>query len=132
MTEAQRKRCKESRQPGPSASEPARRARMVKPMGFLREVELGASFAPFAAFREYFGFVPSLFRCQSLLPRLVEAETSLATSILFQDRALSRKQKECLLLVLATANRNGYCATAHYPMLDLLGEPEERSHHLLP
>ena len=46
-------------------------------MGFFREVELGVSFAPFSAFREHFGFVPSLFRCQSLLPRLIEAETGL-------------------------------------------------------
>jgi len=70
-------------------------------MGFLREVELGVSFGPFSAFREHFGFVPSLFRCQSLLPRLVEAETGLLASILFKDRSLSRLQKERLLLLLA-------------------------------
>ncbi len=90
-------------------------------MGFFREVELGVSFAPFSAFREHFGFVPSLFRCQSLLPGLVEAEGSLVASILFKDRSLSRQQKERLLLVLAAANRNSYCATMHYQMLCLLG-----------
>ena len=100
-------------------------------MGFLREVELGVSFAPFSAFREHFGFVPSLFRCQSLLPRLIEAETGLVASILFKDRSLSRQQKERLLLVLAAANRNAYCATAHYQMLSLLGEPEEQLDQLL-
>ena len=100
-------------------------------MGFFREVELGVSFAPFSAFREHFGFVPSLFRCQSLLPRLIEAETGLIASILFQDRSLSRQQKERLLLVLAVANRNAYCATAHYQMLSLLGEPEEQLDQLL-
>jgi RNA polymerase sigma-70 factor, ECF subfamily len=100
-------------------------------MGFLREVELGVPFAPFSAFREHFGFVPSLFRCQSLLPRLVEAETGLLASILFKDRSLSRQQKERLLLVLAAANRDSYCATMHYQMLCLLGEPEERLDQLL-
>src|SRR6266568_4758759 len=98
-------------------------------MGFLREVELGVSFAPFSAFREHFGFVPSLFRCQSLLPGLVEAEGSLVASILFKDRSLSRQQKERLLLVLA--NRNSYCATMHYQMLCLLGEPEEQLDQLM-
>ena len=100
-------------------------------MGFLREVELGVPFAPFSAFREHFGFVPSLFRCQSLLPRLVEAETGLVAPILFKDRSLSRQQKERLLLVLAAANRDSYCATMHYQMLCLLGEPEERLDQLL-
>src|SRR6266567_3802956 len=100
-------------------------------MGFFREVELGVSFAPLSTFRECFGFIPSLFRCQSLLPRLIEAEAGLAESILFQDSGLSRKQKERLLLTLAVANRNTYCAAAHYQMLCLLGEPEESVDRLL-
>ena len=99
-------------------------------MGFFREVGLGVS-APFSAFREQFGFVPSLFRCQSLLPRLIEAETGLVASILFKDRSLSRQEKERLLLVLAAANRNTYCCTAHYQMLSLLGEPEEQLDQLV-
>src|SRR5271166_6073001 len=100
-------------------------------MGFFREAELGVSFAPFSAFREHFGFIPSLFRCQSVLPRLLEAEAGLAATILFQDRALSRRQKERLLLILAAGNRNAYCATLHYQMLSLLGESEERLDQLL-
>ena len=100
-------------------------------MGFFRGVELGASFAPFTTFRDHFGFVPELFSCQSLAPRLIEAEAGLTTSILFRDRALSRQQKERMLLVLAAANRNVYSATAHYQMLCLLGEPEERLDLLL-
>jgi uncharacterized peroxidase-related enzyme len=95
-------------------------------MGFLREVELGSSFPPFAAFRDGLGYIPSLYRCQSLLPRVVEAECALAVSILFQDSALSRLQKERLLLTLAAAGGNTYCAASHYQMLCLLGEPEER------
>jgi RNA polymerase sigma-70 factor (ECF subfamily) len=100
-------------------------------MGFFREVELGASFAPSAALREYFGFVPAVFRCQGLLPRLIEAEAGLAASIVFQDRALSRKRKERLLLILSAAIRSAYCSTTHYQMLCLLGEPEERIDQLL-
>ena len=100
-------------------------------MGFFKEVELGASFAPLAALQEYFGFVPAVFRCQGALPRLIEAETGLAASIVFQDGALSRKRKERLLLILAAANHSAYCATTHYQMLSLLGEPEERIDQLL-
>jgi len=100
-------------------------------MGFFQEVERGASFPAFAAFREHFGFVPNLFRCQTLLPRLIEAEAGLAASILFHERALSRTQKERLLLTVAVATRNPDCATSHYQMLCLLGEPEERLDQLL-
>jgi RNA polymerase sigma-70 factor (ECF subfamily) len=100
-------------------------------MGDWGTAALDASSAPVVALREYFGFVPSVFRRQSLLPRLIAAETDLAAPILFQRRALSQKQKELLLLTLAAANRNTYCATAHYQMLCLLGEPEERLEQLL-
>lgn len=100
-------------------------------MGFLQEVNLGVSFAPFAALQECFGFVPSLFRCQSLLPRLIEAEAGLAGVILSRGRALSRKQKERLLLMLAAANRNAYGAAAHYQLLCLLGETEDWLDRLL-
>jgi uncharacterized peroxidase-related enzyme len=100
-------------------------------MGFLREVELGAGFPAFATFRECLGYVPSLYRCQTLLPMVVQAEAGLAAAILFHDSALSRLQKERVLLSLAAANGNTYCATAHYQMLCLLGEPEERLDQLL-
>jgi RNA polymerase sigma-70 factor, ECF subfamily len=100
-------------------------------MGFLREVELGPSFAGFAAFRDYFGYVPAVYRCQSLLQRLIEAEGGLAASILFQSSALSCKQKERLLLILAAAEGNAYCATMHYQVLSLLGEPEDQLDRLL-
>lgn len=100
-------------------------------MGFLQEVDLGGSFSPFSTLKAHFGFVPSLFRCQSLLPRLIEAQAGLAASIFSHNRAVSRRQKERLLLVLAAANRNAYCATAHFQMLSLLGETEERLDQLL-
>src|SRR6266849_94965 len=95
-------------------------------MSYLREVELGSSFPPFAAFREHFGFVPKLFRAQTLLPRVIEAEAALAATVLLTEQALSRIQKECILLTLAAAHRNTYCVTAHHQMLRLLGMPEQQ------
>src|SRR5215472_5580389 len=95
-------------------------------MGFIREVELDASFAPVLACRDYFGYVPAVYRAQSLLPRLIEAEIALANAILFPESALSQCQKERLLLILTTAEANGNSATTHYEMLRILGEPEDQ------
>ena len=78
-------------------------------MGHLREMDLGADFQPFAVLREQFGFVPSMFRAQTLLPTIIEAEVGLVDAVLFKERALSRIQKECLLLVLAAANGSAAC-----------------------
>jgi RNA polymerase sigma-70 factor (ECF subfamily) len=100
-------------------------------MGFVREVELGASFAPAGACLDYFGHLPAVYRAQSLVPRLVEAEIALATAILFQESALSHRQKERLLLVLAAAESDGNSATTHYEMLRLLGEQEDQLDRIL-
>src|SRR5712691_5269858 len=94
-------------------------------MGYFREVDLGSSFAPFAGFKEHFGFIPNLFRAQTLLPRVIEAEAAIAAAVLLKEQALSRIQKEYMLLTLAAAHRNTYCVTAHYQMLLLLGVPEQ-------
>jgi RNA polymerase sigma-70 factor (ECF subfamily) len=108
----------------------ARRAKMTG-MGFVREVELDASFAPARACRDYFGYAPAVYRAQSLLPRLIEAEVALAAAILFDESALSHRQKERLLLVLAAAEGNGNSAITHYEMLRILGEPEDRIDRIL-
>src|ERR1051326_1473844 len=100
-------------------------------MGFVREVELGASFAPARACLDHFGYLPAVYRAQSLLPRLIEAEIALATAILFEESALSHRQKERLLLVLAAAEGNGNSATTHYEMMRLLGEPEDQIDRIL-
>lgn len=95
-------------------------------MSYFGEVALGSSFQPFAIFQEQFGFVPKLFRAQTPLPRVIEAESALISAILFTDKALARPQKECILLVLAAAEDNAYCFSLHYQMLKLLGIPEQR------
>ena len=99
-------------------------------MSFLREVPLDESlFAPFVAFRQAFGFVPNLFRAQTLRPDVVETETGLVGSILIREGVLSRRQKECIMLVVSAANLNSYCVSAHSEMLRGLGftdlDPDE-------
>jgi RNA polymerase sigma-70 factor (ECF subfamily) len=95
-------------------------------MGFLPEVELGETFWPFTFFRENFGFVPNLFRAQTLLPRVIEAEAKIADAILLKERALSRRIKECILLAVSAAHRNNYCVTAHCEMLRALGVADRK------
>ena len=100
-------------------------------MSYLRETELGADFAPFASFREHFGFVPNLFHAQTLLPRVIEAEAGIAASVLLKQEALSRTQKEYILLKIAAAHRNTYCVTAHHHMLRSLGVPEGQLNQIM-
>lgn len=95
-------------------------------MSYFGEVALGPSFRPFAAFQEQFGFVPKLFHAQTLLPRVIEAESVLLSAILFRDKALTRVQKECILLMQAAEQGSEYCFSLHYQMLKLLGVPEQR------
>jgi RNA polymerase sigma-70 factor, ECF subfamily len=100
-------------------------------MSYLREVELGSSFPPFTAFREYFGYVPGVFRAQSLLPQLLDAEAAIVTSVLATEKALSRIQKEQIILAVAAAARNTYCATMQYQTLSLLGIREQQIQQII-
>jgi hypothetical protein len=60
-------------------------------MSFLPEVELPETFGPFASFRETFGFIPNIFRAQTLLPRVIKAEAQIAGAVLLKECTLSRK-----------------------------------------
>jgi RNA polymerase sigma-70 factor, ECF subfamily len=94
-------------------------------MGYLTEAKLSESFPPFTVFRGYFGFVPNLWRAQTLLPRLIEAEAELIGAILCDQRShLPQILKERTLFALAAVQRNRYSATVGRQMLLLLGMPE--------
>jgi len=99
-------------------------------MSFLREVPLDENeFPPFANARKAFGFVPNFYRAQTLRPDLIEAETRLVGSVLLNEGALSRAQKEYIFLVCSAANLSTYCVTAHCEIVRALGlsgpEPEK-------
>src|SRR5437867_10299306 len=83
-------------------------------MSFLREARLDENeFPPFANARKIFGFIPNMFRAQSLRPDIIEAESLLVGAVLIKDGALSRAQKEYIFLVCSAANLSTYCVTAH-------------------
>jgi len=105
-------------------------------MSFLCQVDLDeAAFPPFAAFRKSFGFIPNLFRAQTLRPDVIRAEVDLLGAAVVQEGALSRRQKEYILLVCSAANLNTYCVTVHSEIVRILGftepDPEEiaNEHH---
>jgi RNA polymerase sigma-70 factor (ECF subfamily) len=79
----------------------------------------------YSVLREQFGFVPNLYRLQSAVPELVEAELGLLESVLFHEDGLNRVQKEYVLLAISAANLNTYCATLHGQVLNIRGIPPE-------
>lgn len=100
-------------------------------VSFLREVQLDDKFGPFVAFRENFGFIPNLFRAQTLLPRVIEVQARIAGTLLIKEKALSRTQKEMIILLVAAAHQSTYCVTAHASFLESLGIPESQLDQLL-
>ena len=60
-----------------------------------------------------YGIVPSLFRAQSELPKVIQAEEQLIHAILLAERSLSRDVKHGLLSTIARARRNKYCWSLH-------------------
>ena len=49
-------------------------------LSYFTEVEVGEGFEPFAFLRDTFGLVPNIFRAQTLLPRLIEAQLPIVPS----------------------------------------------------
>jgi RNA polymerase sigma-70 factor, ECF subfamily len=96
-------------------------------VGYLKEAVLGESFQPFSVFREYFGFIPNLFLAQTLLPRVIAAESTLATAILFERRCLPQVLKERMLLALAAASGSTYSVGLGSQMLNLLGASDSKA-----
>jgi uncharacterized peroxidase-related enzyme len=99
-------------------------------MGYLREAPLDeTNFPPFAHIKTAYGFIPNLFKAQTLRPDIIQANLALGNLILRQPGALSRKDKEYIFLVCSAANLSTYCVTAHCEIIKMLKlegpEPEE-------
>ena len=78
-------------------------------MSFLREGQIEKGFGPFAVFQEALGFTPNLFHAQTLLPRLVEAQAKLESAVRLHGGAVSRIQKERILLRVSADRQDAYC-----------------------
>ena len=93
--------------------------------------EVVSDLPSYAVLREQFGFVPGVYRSQSMFPELVEAEVSLLESVLLREDALDRVQKEKILVAVSAANLNTYCFTLHSRALELFGVSLEESAGLI-
>ncbi len=101
------------------------------PMSFFSEVQLEAKFVPFVAFREALGFIPNLLHAQTLLPRVIEAQAKLEGAVRLQEGAISRVQKERILLSIAVDRQDAYCITLDSKVLSSLGPSEGQIDSLL-
>jgi RNA polymerase sigma-70 factor (ECF subfamily) len=90
-------------------------------MSFLSESHLGDKFGPFVAFQEALGFVPNLFRAQTLLPRVIEAQAELESAGRLREGPISRLQKERILLIVAADRQDTYCVAAGNRVLSSFG-----------
>ncbi|MGH9872989.1 MAG: peroxidase-related enzyme [Pyrinomonadaceae bacterium] len=96
-------------------------------MSFLPEHEDEANLASLATFKRNLGFVPRIFRAQMARPDLVESQAKLIDTLLFAKGALTRIQKEFILLAVSGANNNSYFPAVHSKALEVLGVKAQQS-----
>ena len=100
-------------------------------MGFLSENEDLEALASLAAFKNNYGFIPRIFREQLARPDLVASEQRLIEALLFNQGALTRLQKELILLTISATNQNLYFPAVHGRSLQFLGVKPEKSAAIL-
>ena len=100
-------------------------------MSFLRAVRLDDKFGPFVEFQETLGFVPNLLHAQALLPRVIEAQTKLESAVRLREGAISRIQKERILLSVAADRQDKYCVAVDSRVLSSLGASDRQIDDLL-
>lgn len=84
-----------------------------------------------AVLKRNFGIIPKVFRAQLLRPNLVEAQVQLLDGLLFKASALSRVQKEFILLAVSAENENSYFPALHCQTLQFLGVKTEQSQQVV-
>lgn len=96
-------------------------------MGFLPEIDEAQGVESLATLKRNFGLVAKVYRAQLLRPDIVNAEVQLLDQLLFGKGALTRVQKEFILLSVSAANNNSYFPALHCQSLQFLGVKPELS-----
>jgi RNA polymerase sigma-70 factor (ECF subfamily) len=96
-------------------------------MGFLPEKDDVSNGEALAELKRNFGLVPKFYRAQLLRPDLVAAQVRLLDQLLFDKGALTRLQKEFILLAVSGENNNSYFPALHCQTLQFLGVKPEQS-----
>lgn len=100
-------------------------------MGFLPEVEDALSAESLMTLKRNFGLAPRIYRAQMIRPDLVDAQVRLLDQLLFRKGALSRVQKELVLLAVSAENNNSYFAALHCQSLQFLSVKAEQSQRVV-
>jgi len=96
-------------------------------VGFLPEVDDALTADSLTTLKRNFGLAPRLYRAQLLRPDLLDAQVRLLDRLLFNKGALSRVQKEFILLAVSAENNNSYFPALHCQTLQFLGVKPEQS-----
>ena len=100
-------------------------------VGFLPEVNDALIAESLTTLKRNFGLAPRVYRAQMLRPDLVDAQVQLLERLLFCQGALSRVQKEFILLVVSAENNNSYFPALHCQTLQFLGVKPEHSQQVV-
>jgi len=96
-------------------------------VGFLPELDDSLTADSLTTLKRNFGLAPRVYRAQLLRPDLVDAQVQMMDRLLFSKGALSRVQKEFILLVVSAENNNSYFPALHCQTLQFLGVKAEYS-----
>lgn len=99
-------------------------------MGFLPELDGPLSAESLTTLKRNFGLAPRIYRAQMIKPDLVDAQVRFLDRLLFSKGALSRLQKEFILLVVSAENNNSYFPALHCQTLQFLGVKPEQSEQM--
>jgi len=96
-------------------------------VGFLSEVDDELTAESLTTLKRNLGLAPRVYRAQLLRPDLVDAQVRLLDRLLFSKGALSRVQKEFILLAVSAENNNTYFPALHCQTLQFLGVKPQQS-----
>src|SRR5262247_4819203 len=96
-------------------------------VGYLPEVDDALSAENLTTLKRNFGLAPRIYRAQMIRPDLVDAQIRLMDQLLFSKGALSRIQKEFILLAVSAENANSYFPALHCKTSQFLGVKPEQS-----
>ncbi len=99
-------------------------------VGFLPELDIPLNAESVTTLKRNFGLVPRIYRAQSMRTDLVDAQIRLLDQLLFRKGALSRVQKEFILLAVSAENNNSYFPALHCRTLQFLGVKSEQSQQI--
>src|ERR1044072_6733146 len=100
-------------------------------VGFLPEVDGALAADSLTTLKRNFGLAPRIYSAQMIRPDLVDAQVQLLDRLLFSKGALSRVQKEFILLAVSAENNNSYFPSLHCQTLQFLGVKAEQSQQVI-